>query len=388
MSEIPSNRPAEEAVIGCILSGISPFLAPLRARHFASPDLQHIFHGCCDLANRGVRSDFISVTTHLQSIGRLEDVGGPGAVADLVRGETCSAGEALFRYYFQQLEACRQTREVSLCAKRLLPDLDSFRIEASEYLTSINEALGASEVYASKSAEDLVHEIEEEGLDTASMAAMPFGIAALDLSLGGGVLPGELFVVAGETGRGKTACLIQICAQAALKGTKVLYVSLEMKSTEIFKRLVSASFSTAQDSTNFASSLQQARKLSVSIRDDLSDLADIRGAIFSEAKANAIELVVVDYLQLVAAEAETRELAMSSIARTLKSIALRCKIAVVTASQLNEKGQLRESRAIGHHADAVISINGSSVSLVKFRRGPSGVIIPCTLNGSLSRFEE
>ena len=387
VSEIPSNPAAEKAVIGCLLSGTSPFLVPLRDEHFCSPDLQHILRACRDLAHKGINPDLTSVTARLQSVGTLDHAGGPGAVTELLRPEACNAGEAVLRYYFEELEDCRQTREVYCIAKRLLPDLRERRITPFEFEARLRDALGSSTAPASTTGEELLKIVKAENANNRT-PKMRLGIPKLDCFLEGGVLPGELFVVAGDTGTGKTACLIQICSQAAMNGTKVLYFSLEMKKEQVFKRLASASFSTTQNSEEFGLQLERAAQLPVSYHDDLSDLVHIQAAISSEVKSHGDVLVVVDYLQLVNDKADSRELAMSNIARTFKSIALHNDVALVTASQVNEDGRLRESRAIGHHADAVLAIDKSGILVRKFRRGPSGVKFPCTLNGSLSRFEE
>ena len=61
--------------------------------------------------------------------------------------------------------------------------------------------------------------------------------------------------------------------------------------------------------------------------------------------------------------------------------------AVVTASQLNDEGLLRESRAIGQNADAVLIIDGDNILIDKNRRGPRDVAVPVNLRGDISRFE-
>ena len=101
------------------------------------------------------------------------------------------------------------------------------------------------------------------------------------------------------------------------------------------------------------------------------------------------DVVIVDYIQLVEnTGAETREACISEVARKLKNLALTANIAVLTASQLNDNGMLRESRAIGHHADFVISISDGSLIVDKNRHGPRNVSIPIKLKGELGRFEE
>ena len=100
-------------------------------------------------------------------------------------------------------------------------------------------------------------------------------------------------------------------------------------------------------------------------------------------------MIAVDYLQLVEnPTADNREQAVAEVARKLKNIALGCGSVVLSASQMNESGQLRESRAVGHHADHVLNIGDDGISIVKNRRGPRDLSLPVTMRGELGRFEE
>ena len=104
-------------------------------------------------------------------------------------------------------------------------------------------------------------------------------------------------------------------------------------------------------------------------------------------------MIVVDYLQIVTmTKADTREQAISELTRRLKLTSTAANAAIVTASQLNEDGKLRESRAIGHHSDHVVAIlhdeGGSRIRILKNRRGPRDIAIPVRMRGDISRFEE
>ena len=71
-------------------------------------------------------------------------------------------------------------------------------------------------------------------------------------------------------------------------------------------------------------------------------------------------MAVVDYLQLMESEGRkgaSREELIAGISRKLKAVAKRTGCHILTASQLNDSGKLRESRAIGHDADAVFMVN-------------------------------
>lgn len=388
LSEIPLNQAAEEAVLGCVMSGVSPFAVQLSEGHFACPARRLIFRACCDLAHKGITPDIQSVTAHLTSVGELPNAGGPGAVTALLTSHVYGAGEATMKHYYEHLEQMRQVREVFKCVSEHLPELRGCRLTALDFLARVTEACGASTTSETKTAKDLAEEIEKDALSDPSALAVALGLPALDLKLQGGALPGELFVVAADTGVGKSALLIQTCAEAVLRGKNALYISLEMKSKEVFKRIVSAAFGIPQSSPDFQAATKRASRLGVSFRDDLSTLPDILGAIVSEVRSKDTALIIVDYLQLVSNNEESRELAMSGIARALKSVALQNNVVVLTASQINEKGQLRESRAIGHHADAVLWIDSLGVKLGKLRRGPGSIKVRCRLNGALSRFEQ
>jgi replicative DNA helicase len=129
--------------------------------------------------------------------------------------------------------------------------------------------------------------------------------------------------------------------------------------------------------------------LPLTIVDNLSSLADIDREARRLARLKKADVVIVDYLQLVEnPEADSREQAVSEIARKLKNLALNCGAVVLTASQMNEAGQLRESRAIGHHADTIINIGDDRITVEKNRRGARGIGVNVTLRGELGRFEE
>ena len=127
----------------------------------------------------------------------------------------------------------------------------------------------------------------------------------------------------------------------------------------------------------------------LTIIDNLASLAAIEAEARRLIRTKKADVVIIDYVQLVEnSGAETREACVAEVARKFKNLALSGQCAVLTASQLNEDGRLRESRAIGHHADIVVHISGDALVINKNRRGPRDVSIPVTLRGELGRFEE
>ena len=192
-----------------------------------------------------------------------------------------------------------------------------------------------------------------------------------------------------------------------LNDKSVAIFSLEMPSKSILRRMAAnligkriVNSGDFGDGTSFvasykevANALQSLIKMKLTLRDDLSEV----GAIDSEAQRLAsigkADVIVVDYLQIVSLpNADNREQAISELTRRLKLTANKTQTLVLTASQLNDDGKLRESRAIGHHADAVINIqhdkSGSAILVEKNRRGARGLAFPVVMRGEISRFEQ
>ena len=76
------------------------------------------------------------------------------------------------------------------------------------------------------------------------------------------------------------------------------------------------------------------------------------------------------------------------MSRGLKALAKSLGCPVFTASQLNDQGRMRESRAIGQDADVVLVVEAEGIRGLKVRNGERGQLFPLVLNGELQRFEQ
>jgi replicative DNA helicase len=233
------------------------------------------------------------------------------------------------------------------------------------------------------------------------------GLYDLDMNFAGGFHRGEMVVVGAQTSGGKSILLYQIALEALIAGKSVAIFSLEMPSKAIIRRMAAnmvgkkiVNAGDFGDGTAYvasfkeiASALQTIVKLPLTLRDDLSEVGAIDAEAQRLAALNKADVIVVDYLQIVSMpKADNREQAISELTRRLKLSALKTQSLVLTASQLNDDGKLRESRAIGHHADHVLNIihdkTGSSIFVEKNRRGQRGISFPVVMRGEISRFEE
>ena len=383
----PQNPEAEAAAIGCLLLGASPDAAPLREDHFFGSDHRIIFRTIRELVEASEPVSLQTVTARLIAAGELENAGAPPA-RFLTMDAAIGDGESLLRFHAEHLEAARQNREAALLIHKHLADLTSLKLPAPQFAEELAACCAPLSASAGKTAAEIVAEMEAELLRGDSEETFPFGLPPLDDHLQGGLHRGELAVVAAQTGGGKTALMMQCAATAALAGYPVVIFSLEITARDILRRIAAAASGISPNHSQFRSALCDAQALPVTIHDRSADFAEIVATIRSAARHQKSALIIVDYLQLVEGSAEaTREMALSETARRLKNVAQRENVVIVTASQLNDEGRLHSCRAIGHHANLVLSIDKDQITVVKFRRGPQGVSVKCQLRGALSRFE-
>jgi replicative DNA helicase len=103
----------------------------------------------------------------------------------------------------------------------------------------------------------------------------------------------------------------------------------------------------------------------------------------------SISLVVVDYLQLIRgsrARGESREEEIAKVSGGLKQLAKRLQCPVISATQLNDSGQTRESRAIEQDADALLMIVEDGIKICKLRNGQRDSTLNLVLDGQYQRF--
>ena len=235
------------------------------------------------------------------------------------------------------------------------------------------------------------------------------GINGLDNDLGI-FCKGDITVIAGRPAMGKTAFCLSIATNAALSGEKVAIFSIEMSDTQLFERCLSAK-------SNVAGLRMRNRTLSnadwMNLNNHLSDVADLPiwvndnstqtvSKIYSECmilkKQNGLDMVIVDYLQLMDGVGENRTDEIDKISRGLVKIAKSLNVCMVPLAQLNREcekrpdkrpmlSDLKSSGAIEQDADSVLMLyrdvvynsdtedrNICELLVRKFRHGPVGIV--------------
>jgi len=379
------------------------------ADFFALETHRIIFEAMTSVHQRTGSCGGVAVISELESTGMLEAAGGREGVLQITKTITAAPGDfslAQADDYRQQLIRARSYRKALKLIESADDDLRWMRADLSELAEQIAQA-GGERGETVKTLKDHISELVDDLEGKTPLETFGTGLPSFDRHFRGGIRRGEMIVVGAQTSGGKSILLGQYVLEALKAGKAVAVFSLEMPSKSILQRLAAArigkpilplsDIETTQDQRNAAteaditSAFSWLAKSRLTIRDDLHEVGEIIAEANRLAASGKADLVVVDYLQIVTMpKADTREQAISELTRRLKLTSTKANVAVVTASQLNEDGKLRESRAIGHHTDHAVAItkNGCELEIIKFRRGARYIKFPVQMRGDISRFEE
>jgi len=394
--KMPINHSAERAAIAILIQKPELLTAqPWEEDLFEGPEMLVFFQAIRRLADKGIAIDFASLCSELEPAGNLAKVRGAAAVSEMITEgyALASSGE----YYLEMLTSYRSARRTLRATISGMKDVAAMTMLPSDFATAVAKAAEDAAIRKIPTLREQLMEMlsELEGYKKAPRHG--FGFGELDAALHGGGEEGELIVAAGPTSGGKSVLLLMAALEAARANHYTAIYSLEMPAKTVLSRMTANLSRTpvyvGETNQHWLSSITrsatQISKFPLYIRDDLFTLPDILRSARAQITAGA-KVVIIDYIQRIDTElpkGTTLAHALGAITRDLKRLALETKTAIFTASQLNDDGMLRDSRAIGHDADIVLKIGDGEIRVDKFRRGERDQRIPAVLVGSQSRFE-
>lgn len=282
--------------------------------------------------------------------------------------------------------------------------LDSIRKAADAAAAAIT---GQSAILDGKAAVLAFLSAFDDRYKNGSKPGISTGIERIDEHTGG-MRKGELWVVGAKTSGGKSILMLQMASNAIIEGKRVAIFTLELAAEEVVGRLVScvgripiSQIMNPKTITNFhlpkiKETTKQLETSGLLVCDSANLTIDaIAGHCIRIKETGGLDLVLIDYLQMISAhriKGQNREQEVASISRACKQLAKRLKCPVITATQLNENNQARESRAIEHDADNVLFIDhgkdGESckIQFWKCRNGRRGDSFDAVMDGLHQRF--
>lgn len=373
---------SEYSVLGALLmpgSNAIDCIGQLKPGHFFTEAHRIIFSEILAMAAQGLPIDVVTVAERLDVAGLSEKTGGLAYLGEL-QANTPSAAN-VGRYAQTVIDKALE-REL-LAASDQIQAIVSGIGSTKEKLAAAQSAIMAITESAEPKKPKLIREIllravaaiEQRGMGTDS--AMSTGFDAIDKKLSGGLRRGNLVVIAGRPGMGKTALAGGVAFNAASAGVSTLFLSMEMGDVELADRLIAIAGGVPLDDILAGKMDGEAgnRILAGTARlHELPLLIDEQGGltffdIASKARSvkrqHGLGLLVIDYLQLAAGEGDNRNSQIEGITRGLKALAKELEIPIIALSQLSRNcesrpnkrpmlSDLRESGAIEQDADIVL----------------------------------
>jgi replicative DNA helicase len=429
---IPHSREAEEAVVGAVL--INPEVYYDVAQFLQADDFyiirnRWIWEAYTRLHNNRSPIDLLTVSAELDHLGQLSEIGGPAYLTALVNQVPSSLNAEAYGRIIEQNALRRRmltaANEIAKLAYNQEETVDTVIDEAEKAIFSLSERRARHDLQSIEQVlSDYYDHIDELSQRTDEIFGVPTGLIDLD-NLLGGLQKSDLLIIAGRPGTGKTGFLLSIVRNAALKHQKhIAMFSLEMSNEQLAQRLVAQE--TGIDSTRLRSGKLNENEWSlfthaIEVLSDTHIYLDDTPAITPmqlRTKCRRLhmeyqlDLVVVDYLQLMSGDTRTdnRVQEVSYISRNMKILARELNVPVLCAAQLSRAveqrsdhrpvlSDLRESGSLEQDADIVMFIqrpdlfekdnprqNITELVVAKHRNGPTKDI-ELVFVEKLARFE-
>lgn len=384
----PQAVDLEQAVLGAMMlekNAVTETIDILSQESFYDPKHQYIFAVIKDLFGTSKPIDILTVIDKLKRNGELEAAGGAAYVSQLTSRVASTAHVEFHARIISEKHIKREL--IRMCTEVMRDAFD----DTNDVFDVLNKAEGdlfkIAENNMGKAVDvmqnvvrEAIEEIEAAAQNSDGISGIPTGFYQLD-KLTSGWQRSDMIVIAARPAMGKTAFVLSMARNTAVDHNQgVAIFSLEMSSVQLVKRLI------ASETRLSAEKLRKG-----DLRDDefqqlhtrISKLAtaplyidDTPGISIFDLRAKCrrlkmqydIQMVIIDYLQLMTAGGKTqgnREQEISSISRSIKEIAKELNVPMIALSQLSRSveqrggdkrpvlSDLRESGAIEQDADIV-----------------------------------
>ncbi|ADY57607.1 primary replicative DNA helicase [Syntrophobotulus glycolicus DSM 8271] len=416
----PHNLEAEQAVLGSLMldpEQASVAFEILRFEDFYRDSHKIIFTAIQEILDKGEPVDLVTVAEYLRQYGRLESIGGIGTISQVASSVPSAANIEYYARIVAEKALLRQLIKMAgyLEQKGYEPGEEAFDLleEAEKMILEISHRQtkdGFISIHhiLLKTFEKIEHLYTNKG----NLTGVPTHFKELD-RLTSGWQASDLVVIAGRPSMGKTALVLNMAQNAAVKSkVAVALFSLEMSKEQLVQRMLCSEAMVDQQRVRTGELLdsdwpkltQAVGPLSnapIFIDDTVGiTLAQLRSKARRLKMEQGLGLIIIDYLQLMTLgrRAESRQQEVAQISRGLKGLARELSVPVVALSQLNRgveqrqdkrpvMSDLLESGAIEADADVISFIyrdeyyNPESekkgiaeVIIAKHRNGPVGTV--------------
>lgn len=412
----PYSAEAEQSLLGAMLidrEAADTAIELVAEADFYQPSHEQIFRTLATMRKAGQPIDIITVTHQLKQDRLLEKVGGASAISHLATVVPTSANVERYAAIVTEKAALRRVIRVAQEAVRLAYEGKPEAIEALQAgaVDIESQHTKVEPVPYRELASKVFDILEHRAASKSAITGVPSGFADLDEQLSG-FQPGELIVLAGRPSMGKSALAQCFAENAARAGRKVLMTILEDTPENLMQRSYARTAKVdlarlrrgridEREWPNIAWAMGPLAQLPVWTLGPVNvKPSTIRSAARKLRRGAGLDLIIVDYLQLLRSERrrDNRYQEVAENSQALKAIGQEFDVPVIALAQLSRAveatqnkrpllSHLRESGDIEQDADVVMLLfredyyrpdterkGITDVIIAKQRNGPIGTI--------------
>ena len=396
---LPNDLEAEQSLLGCLFisqDACAEIFPTVSVKDFYSNAHQKIYQAMLDNYIKNVAVDYITVSKVLETKGELEEVGGLGYITDLTNYVPSAAN---FKHYADIIKNDSILRQIIDASQATINDafesVDAGNVlaRAEKLIFDISQTKSRSSLEHIKyGVTEAIDMMEKLAIDPNANAGVKTGFPTLD-KITNGFKPGELIIIAARPGIGKTTLAVNFAINSAVKyGKSVAMFDLEMSALQVAQRFICATGRVPMDMVkggtkdqNTWATLFETKKILENANIYIDDTTTITPAeILSKCRRlkaqSGLDMVIIDYLQLMKAEKASkdgnRQQEVADLTRSIKLAARELGCPILLLSQLNrgveqrsdktpQLSDLRESGSIEQDADIVMFISDRADESVK-----------------------
>lgn len=438
--ELPQNMDAEATVLSDVMNthSVDRVADIVKSEHFFSVTNGLIYQACLDLAESRQFIDVLTVADRLRGNEQLLRAGGAAYISSLSDAtptvSNVEAHAAIVFKLWRRRELVHRCMKIAVNGYGTVDDDDAFFDEAENWIHELsNERRGGDILPLRDSITKAFEAIQAAAQRGSSITGTSTGFSKID-SVTSGMHAGDLWIVAGRPGMGKSAFVMDLAMSVAwpkakdARGEPVAVFSLEMPREQIGTRLICGEsrvgISQVRNNTLRDEDWSAITQASTTLAPLPIYIDDTAGMTLPAMRAQVrkveriekrkVGLVIVDYLQLMGGsdDAFSREQEVANLSRGLKRVAKEIHVPVVALAQLNREcekrkpprpqlADLRDSGSIEQDADNILllyrdeyynpqttQLKGvAEVHVAKQRNGPTARIF-LGFDGKCTRFFE
>ena len=397
----PASLENEKSVIGSMMYDrmtAMQAMSVLKTDDFYDPVNRAVFSAIVTAVNDSQDTDTVTIENILSSQGKLDSLGGSGVISEYLRA---TGSPESVEYYCAIVKNKAKTRRLINHMQRTISraydpseDIDTILKESESQIYNLLIEEGTGGVYTMKQVMDgALKQIMHAQEFTDGIIGLPSSLP-YDQTLGG-FQKAKMYVIAGRPGMGKTAFMLQNILNITKDGHNCGIISLEMGNVSLGMRMMlsHAGIDTQRAQTGRLNhgEVEAVKKaagemagLGVFIDDTTQvDPSVLRIKARMMKQVHKIDLLAVDYVQLMTSNKESREQQVAEISRTCKELSKELDIPVLALAQLSRKpddrrgwatrpelSDLRESGSLEQDADVVMFLYQPSKYSIQHYPGP------------------